>query len=541
MFPGISWQISALDNSLQGVKVVRFWNRSQTMGLAAVIVAGSVLLSRFMGLIRDKVISYWFGASIDSDLYFTAFVLPDFINYLLAGAYFSIPLIPILARLFKDDEQDGWSFFSASLLWVLLAIATLTIAGEVFAVQIVPYLAPGFSTQDQSRLITFVRIILPAQVFFLTGACFSAILYLRKQFVVPSLSPIIYNGGIILTGLVFKNRGIEGFCWGVLVGSFFGNFLLPLLAVKYGGGMSLKFRLWHREMRSFILTALPLMLGQSIVVLDEQLVRIFGSLAGMGVVSHINYARRLMMVPDGIVGQAAAVASYPFMAELFARGKIDEFFATIRMALKNTFFFVFLCSFGMASVAEPIVGLIFQQGRFGPSDTVATARLLQLYLVSVPIWCFQQILGRAFYAVGDTLSPVVIGTLTTLLVLPLFFLGAIHLGGEGVVMASVLGFLFYSVILSLWWVKRYKGYKIFEGITEKLLRYAIAGLVSLIFAKGFYFVMSSYISLSDHSFISYLFSGLVSGSFFCIVWLLSAMLLFKGEMLEFAKGCFRKN
>jgi putative peptidoglycan lipid II flippase len=294
-------------------------------------------------------------------------------------------------------------------------------------------------------------------------------------------------------------------------------------------------------MRSFILTALPLMLGQSIVVLDEQLVRIFGSLAGMGVVSHINYARRLMMVPVGIVGQAAAVASYPFMAELFARGKMDEFFATIRMALKNTFFFVFLCSFGMAAVAEPIVGLIFQQGRFGPSDTVATARLLQLYLVSVPIWCFQQILGRAFYAVGDTLSPVVIGTLTTLLVLPLFFLGAIHLGGEGVVMASVLGFLFYSVILSLWWVKRYKGYKIFEGITEKLLRYAIAGLVSLIFAKGFYFVMSSYTSLSDHSFRSYLFSGLVSGSFFCIVWLLSAMLLFKREMLEFAKGCFRKN
>lgn len=519
---------------------MKFWNRSQTMGFAALIIGGSVLLSRFMGLIRDKVISYWFGASIESDLYFAAFVLPDFINYLLAGAYFSITLIPILSRLFKDDEKDGWSFFSASFIWVCLGIFTLTVLGEVFASQIVPYLAPGFSVEAQSKLTNFVRIILPAQIFFLTGSCFSAILYLRKQFIVPSLAPIIYNGGIIVTGLIFRNRGIEGFCWGVLVGSFIGNFLMPMLAVKYGGGMSFKFSMWHKELRSFILRALPLMLGQSIVVLDEQLVRIFGSIAGTGVVSHINYARRLMLVPVGIVGQAAAVASYPFMAELFARGKLDDFFSTIRGALKNTFFLVFLCSFGMATIAEPIVGLIFQQGRFSPSDTAETARLFQLYLAAAPLWSFQQILGRAFYATGDTLSPVVIGTITTLLSLPLFFLGAIHMGGKGVVAASVLGLLLYSVILSWWWMKRYGGNKIFQGIIQNLLRYVIAGFAAFTFTKGLHLLLARYIVVSNQSLKTYFLTGLVSGSFFCIVWLIWAMVLFKEELLEFTSKKLRK-
>ncbi len=82
----------------------------------------SVLLSRFMGLIRDKVISYLFGATSESDLYFAAFVIPDFINYLLAGAYFSITLIPLLSAYFEKDEEDGWRFFSAVFTWIALLI-----------------------------------------------------------------------------------------------------------------------------------------------------------------------------------------------------------------------------------------------------------------------------------------------------------------------------------------------------------------------------------------------------------------------------------
>lgn len=178
-------------------------------------------------------------------------------------------------------------------------------------------------------LAHFLRIILPAQVFFLPGACVSALLYIRKQFLAPALTPLIYNGCIIAGGLLVTGRGMEGFCWGVLFGAALGSFLLPVVAARSSGsplpegipaGLRLRFNLRHPLLKRLLLLALPLMLGVSIVAMDEQFVRIFGSMAGEGAVSLLSYARRIMLVPVGVVAQAAGVASFPFLAALAARG-----------------------------------------------------------------------------------------------------------------------------------------------------------------------------------------------------------------------------
>ena len=167
------------------------------MGIAALIMAGSVFLSRLMGLVRDKVVSWQFGAGAESDVYFAAFVVPDFLNYLLAGGYISITLIPLLSKRFEEDEADGWRFFSAVFWWAALGIAALTAVAWIFAPELARIVGPGFSPEKQARLAHFLRIILPAQVFFLPGACVSALLYIRKQFLAPALTPLIYNGCII--------------------------------------------------------------------------------------------------------------------------------------------------------------------------------------------------------------------------------------------------------------------------------------------------------------------------------------------------------
>ena len=199
------------------------------MGIAALIMAGSVFLSRLMGLVRDKVVSWQFGAGAESDVYFAAFVVPDFLNYLLAGGYISITLIPLLSKRFEEDEADGWRFFSAVFWWAALGIAALTAVAWIFAPELARIVGPGFSPEKQARLAHFLRIILPAQVFFLPGACASALLYIRKQFLAPALTPLIYNGCIIAGGLLVTGRGMEGFCWGVLFGAALGSFLLPAL------------------------------------------------------------------------------------------------------------------------------------------------------------------------------------------------------------------------------------------------------------------------------------------------------------------------
>lgn len=451
-----------------------FWKHRQHLGLAALIMGGSVLLSRFMGLIRDKVISYLFGASGESDLYFAAFVIPDFINYLLAGAYFSITLIPLLAEYFDRDRDDGWRLFSAVFTWIGIVISLLTGTAMVLAPQLAHLAAPGLAPEALARLAFFLRLILPAQVFFLLGSCLTAVLFLRRQFVVPGLTPLVYNGMIIVGGVLLQRRGMEGFCWGVLAGAFLGNFALPYLAVRLGDGLKLEFRLTHPGLRRFWILALPLMLGQSIAVLDEQLLRVFGSMAGTGAISWLSYARRLMMVPVGVVAQAAGVASYPFMAELAAKRDFERLHGTVNTALRNLLTLLIPLSVWMMVVAEPTVRLIFQQGHFAAADTASTARLLQILLAVVFCWGLHQLVGRAFYARQDTISPAVIGTAVTLACVPLYWLLTKRWQAAGVAAASAASIALYTAVLGWWWARRF-GRAVFAGL-------AVAGLKLLALA-----------------------------------------------------------
>ena len=484
------------------------------MGWAALILGVSVLISRFMGLIRDKIISYLFGAARESDIYFAAFVIPDFINYLLAGAYFSITLIPLLTTYFEKDEEDGWRFFSTVFIWIALLISVFTVLAMVLAPRLACLAAPGLTEEALARLAYFLRIVLPAQICFLLGSCMTSLLYLRKQFLVPALVPLVYNFMIILGGILLQRRGMEGFCWGVLAGAFLGNFLLPYLAARSGNGLKLGFSLYHPGLKRFFLLALPLMLGQSVVVLDEQLVRVFGSMAGIGAISWLNYARRIMLVPVGVVAQAAGVAAYPFLAELVAKRDFSAFHQTLNSALRGTLTLLIPLTIWMMAVSEPTIRLIFQQGHFRPADTLTTSPLLLIMLTAVTGWGFQQILGRGYYARQDTLTPAIIGTMTTLLSVPIYTFLTWRWQALGVALASSISVGLYTVILSLWWRHRF-GNATFLGLAKDSLRVASLSLIA-----GFPAVLVvryNPISADLHPYWGAIYAIVISGMCFAMV------------------------
>lgn len=450
------------------------FTRSQRLGTAALILGASIFLSRFMGLIRDKVISYYYGAGAEADIYLASFVVPDFINYLLAGGYFSITLIPLLAKRFKESDDSGWNFFSTIFSWVCIASAACVALAWVFAPYLAKITAPGFirTPEQLDRLIFFLRIVLPAQVFFLPGACLTALLYWRRQFTSPALMPLIYNGGIIAGGIIMAKaapeRGMEGFCWGVIAGSFAGAFALPFFVAR-AGGLRLRPLLKDRGLAAFVLMALPLMLGQSIAVLDEQFIRIFGSLAGAGGVSLLAYARRFMFVPVGLVAQSAGAASYPFLASLAANGEKEKFAQTVNAVLLNAFAVaVPLCAW-MAAVSEPLIRFLFEQGRFTRPDTEMCALLLSLMLPGVLFWVAHQLVSRSFYACGDTLTPAVIGTAGTAAFLPVYWGLTKLLGAPGVAVAGVFGVGAYTMTMVLVWKKR-NGNAAFTGVAPHLAK-----------------------------------------------------------------------
>ncbi|GHU91434.1 lipid II flippase MurJ [Deltaproteobacteria bacterium] len=442
------------------------------MGPAALILAVSAILSRLMGLVRDKVISWQFGASGEADMYFAAFVVPDIINYLLAGGFMSITIIPLLSRRFAEDEDDAWRFFSCVFCWTLAGSILLTAFGMFAAEPLARLTAPGFAPDQWQRLAFFMRIILPAQIFFLCGACLTALLYLRRQFSIPALAPLVYNGCIIATGLllpvVAPVQGMTGYCAGVTVGAALGTFFLPL-RVAAAGGLRLR-PIWrHALMGRFLLTALPLMLGQTVIMLDEQFLRVFGSLVGDGAVSLLNYARRIAQVPVGLMGQAAAVASYPFLVSLLTQGENKRFHQTLRTALSAGLALVIPCALWMAASAWPVLCVIFQGGSFGAEETLAAAPLTRLMLAPAPFWIVYMVLVRGFYAYGDTVTPAATGTLVTLICLPVYYFWAVPAGAAGIAALSGASVSLYTLWLVGIWIHRH-GKSAFAGIRGLGLR-----------------------------------------------------------------------
>lgn len=448
------------------------------MGIAALIMAGSVFLSRLMGLVRDKVVSWQFGAGAESDVYFAAFVVPDFLNYLLAGGYISITLIPLLSKRFEEDEADGWRFFSAVFWWAALGIAALTAVAWIF----------GSGTRPDRRAGIFPGKTGPAGPFPAHHPARTGLLPARSVRVRPALYPQAIPGprahtahlqrlhhrgrpprdraghGRLLLGCPVRRgpRIVPAACRG-------GPLLRLPSARRHTRRLRLRFNLRHPLLKRLLLLALPLMLGVSIVAMDEQFVRIFGSMAGEGAVSLLSYARRIMLVPVGVVAQAAGVASFPFLAALAARGDDAGFDKTLGTALRGSMLVVIPLTAYMMAVALPTLGFIFEGGRFSAEETILAAPLLQILLLSVPFWVVQQVIGRAFYARQNTLTPAIVGTVATLAALPVYPLAVKLWGAFGVAMLTTLCLFVYTLALSWFWIRKH-GTGAFDGMGHLLLK-----------------------------------------------------------------------
>jgi len=433
---------------------------NRRMGVAAAVVSGGVLLSRLLGQLREMIFAGMLGADAVTDQYVAAFRIPDFLNYLLAGGFLAITFIPIFSRyLANDDEEGGWEALTAIVRPVALGIAALAVIGWALAPAAIELIYPEFTTDQVTATVRLTRIVLPAQVFFVVGALFSAVQYAKGVFTIPTLAPIVYNAGIIIGGIAFAlatgEADPEGFIWGALVGAFLGNFALQWWGARRVGMRLTSGTNWrHPALRKYIAIAVPLMVGQSIVVLDETFMSVFGDLAGDGAQTRLQYARRTMFVPVGVIAQAAAVAAYPFLARLFAEGQHGRMADAVDRALR----WVLALSIGaaglVAAMSLPIVRLLFERYEFLPADTEDTAGALFFFALAIPIWGGLQVLTRAFYARQEMWTPVIAGSVATAAAIPLYWWLQREYGIDGVAVASVLSLGSYTIALAVIWYRK---------------------------------------------------------------------------------------
>lgn len=459
--------------------------RRRTLGLgtAALVVSGSILLSRILGLLRETVLAALLGVSTEGDLYRDAFVVPDLLNYLLAGGFLSITLIPLLARRIEEGDEDGAkSDLAVVFRWVGLVIISLTILMMALAQPAARLLFPRLDSIEVGKIAHLTRIALPAQVFFVLGALLIAYQYAHRRFLIPALAPLIYNAAIITGGLLAGAGGSptpDGFVWGALVGAGVGSFALQWWGARNVGLRSVlgsPMGASRGVIGRYLTLALPLMVGQSVTVLDEQFPRVFGQLAGAGGTAALSFARMLNMLPVGIIAQAAGVASFPFLARLVAGGRNEEADRTTVRALRASVVISVGAGALVFAAARPLVRLVFQWGLFDAGDSVTVSRLLALFALSIPAWAIHQVVVRWFYAHRRMWLPVIVGTAATALAIPVTLLLFERTGLEGIALGSTIVMWTYTIALVVSWKPGERSQR--KLLIDMFTRLVLVGLVA---------------------------------------------------------------
>src|SRR5947207_4958354 len=408
---------------------------------ATLLLVTAILLSRVVGFLREMYIAWAFGANSITDAYNAGFTIPDWLNYLVAGGTASITFVSIYTRFLAEDrEEEARKTFSAIITIMTAVLVVGIVLAEIFAPQLNRLMFSKFTPEQFALCVHLTRILLPAQLFFYVGGVVSAVLLSRRMFLLPAIGPLIYNGGIIVGGLLLsRTLGISALAYGAVAGAFVGIFLINAIgAARVGIGYRISFDVRNPAFREWVRLSVPLMLGVSLVTADDWILRYFAS-GAVGDITRLNYAKKLFKVPIAVLGQAASQASLPFFARLFAEKKFGEFADTVNASIYRIVAAAVLVSSFMTAAALPMITLVYRRGHLHFSDSGTTALYFFWFSLSLAFWSAQGLYARAFYAAGNTLTPMIASTVITLGTLPIYAALFNRFSTVGLVIASDLG------------------------------------------------------------------------------------------------------
>jgi len=420
---------------------------------AAGLLAGSVLLARVLGFVRDALFATQVGVGSAGDAYFAAFMIPDMLGYFMAAGAAAIAVTPpYLRRLEREGPEVAAQFASTVVGNVGVFAVAATIALWFFAEPLLRLQFDQFDDATITQTVRLMRIVLPAQIFFLTGGILRGVLMAHGRFGPQAAASVVYSAMPIVGGLILA--GAEGFAWGTLVGAVIGQWAIPVLALRRLPGAVGRIRInpFDMDFREYVWLALPLMLGLGLATVDEWYEKWFGGQLQAGAIAAITYARKLMMAPVAVVGQAVGAALLPTLTMLFQREDRDGFEQTLTTTLRATLGLGILAGGALAVFRFSIIELLYEHGRFSSANTNEVAGLLLILAIAVPGWVVQQVAVRGFYARGEMWRAMTLSTIVALSVFPLYAWGARAEGLRGLAMASALA-ISLNAGITLGWLR----------------------------------------------------------------------------------------
>jgi putative peptidoglycan lipid II flippase len=383
-------------------------------------------LSSLTGLITTMLVSNSFGTSAELDAFYAANRLTEIIFNLMAGGALASAFVPTFTEyLALDNRKGAWRLAASVGNLVIFALTLIALLAAITAPWLVRnILAPGFEDPAQIQLtVDLLRIMLISAVIFGGSGLIMGILNAHQHFALPGLAPAFYRLGWIL-GIFFlvPRMGIFGLAWGVVIGAGL-HLLIQLPAL-----MRLKptyyrtFGLQDPSIRQVGRLMGPRLLGVAVVQINFLVNTILASAQSEGSLAALSFALQLMIMPQAIIAQATAIAALPTFSEQAARGDYEDMRSSLLSAMRSVLYLSLPASLGIILLRKPLVSLLLERGAFSDSSTELVTWALLWYALGLVGHAILEIVVRAFYAMKNTRTPVMIGVLAMSLNLALSLL-----------------------------------------------------------------------------------------------------------------------
>ncbi|MDD2922872.1 MAG: murein biosynthesis integral membrane protein MurJ [Anaerolineales bacterium] len=397
-------------------------NSNRQIARAAGTVMFAIFLGQITGLVRGIIVARAFGASPELDAFFAANRVSETLFLLVAGGALGSAFIPTFTGLLaKKEDASAWRLASSIANAITLTLSLLALFVAFFAPQVVRYaLAPGLSDDPQLFILTIslLRIQLISAVLFGLGGLIVGILNAHQIFLIPALTPALYQLGIIFGALVLSpSMGIYGLAWGVVIGSALYLLVqLPAL-IKLAANLETRaanffsFNFHDPNVRQVFFLMGPRLLGVAIVQLNFWVNTWLASQMASGSVSGLYYGFSLMLMAQAVIAQSVAIAAMPTFSAQHALGQQDQMRASLAASLRGVILLALPASIGLMILRAPIVALLYRRGEFDSRAVEIVAWALLWYAAGMVGHSIMEVLTRAFYAQHDTKTPVVIGSI----------------------------------------------------------------------------------------------------------------------------------
>lgn len=468
---------------------------------AALIIAAGNVASRVLGIVREQVIAFLFGASAETDAFRVATRIPITLYDLLIGGMISAALVPVLSGYAdRDDHDDFW--LVSSLIANVMAVLLLILTGVLIllAPQVIALYGPGLDAASGVLATDMLRLTLPAVIFQGLSGVFTAVHYARRHFVAPAASIGVFNLGIIVAALLLHQQlGAISLVIGVLVGAFVQSVVLlfALRGFQYRARLSMS----HPAQRKILRLYFPVLIGLGFssfaVAVDTNL----ATQTGVGNVSSMIFATTLIQFPLGLIAAAVSYAILPTLsryalpaeadtpdvvvemepdpaapAEDRAVGDEEKFRKTLGVGLKIVLLAIVPATIGLIILRYPIIQILFQRGAFDIGATETTAMAFLAYAPGLPAAAIDQVLLFAFYSRRNTITPVLVGVMSIGVFLAFAFSLIGPLGFVGLALANSFQWIFHAIVLGFLMWRELGRWKDF-GIGVPSLKVLVAGAV----------------------------------------------------------------